>query len=150
MAGLIPKCQGFTPYGYQLAPVAEASLPIPIPPRSYNRNAIRPAPWSRIHEPVPRPGMNQPPIKSQDRWGNRNAKDEPALRLPPQAYNVNAIPTNYDKRTPIPVAWTRAAARSQTAESTAGGVIEPRKDLKSIAQRVNALTQLETIEITRS
>jgi hypothetical protein len=67
----------------------------------------------------------------------------------------------------VPVPWTKEAAKAQLAAASSGGAIEPKKDIKAVAQtfvetstdpaekywwsqRVNALSQLETIEITRS
>ena len=165
MAGL-NHCSGFTPFGYQLQPVASTQLPAPVPPREYNRSTLPPAPWARIHTPAPIYGPVVPPLNGPDIYGNQNAQDEPFPRIPPEAYNVGAIQTTYDKHTPVPVPWTKKEARAQLAASISGGSIEPRKDIKDLAQtfaetavdpaekfwwtkRVNILTQIDAIEATR-
>lgn len=166
MSGLNP-CSEFYPWGYNdpLQPPAQKLFPKPTPPSDYNRNAIRGPAKSRVHVPVPVSGPMRPPKNGQDFFGDKNAATWLPAPQDPKSFNVNAIGTNYTATYPVLTAWSREAAKSQVADSS-GGAIEPPKDLRAVAEtfaktasdekerdwwerRVNALSQLEAITITR-
>lgn len=167
MAGLNP-CQDFYPWGYNnpLEPPAQKISAAPLAPNEYNRNAIRGPSRARRIVPVPVAGPMHPPLRGQDFYGDKNAAGLLPWPQNPKSFNVNAIGTNYKTTYPILTPWSREAAKSQVVDSMNGGSIEPPKDLRTVAEtfaktssdekerewwerRVNALSQLEAITITR-
>ena len=169
MSGLRPDCDEFAPWGYNssLQPLArKVEVPV-VPPSEYNKHAIPPPPWARLHVPVPAAGPMKVPLRTQDRYGNMSANPSPFPVSNPLDFNKNAIGTNYNQHMPELIPWSKDTAKDQVVESTSGGNIEPpKKDLKAVAeefiktvidprqkywweQRINSLTQLEAIELTR-
>lgn len=167
MTGLNP-CQEFYPWGYNnpLEPPAQKISAAPLAPNEYNRNAIRGPSRARRIVPVPVAGPMHPPLRGQDFYGDKNAAGLLPWPQNPKSFNVNAIGTNYKTTYPILTPWSREAAKSQVVDSMNGGSIEPPKDLRTVAEtfaktssdekerewwerRVNALSQLEAITITR-
>ena len=167
MTGLNP-CQDFYPWGYNnpLEPPAQKISAAPLAPNEYNRNAIRGPSRARRIVPVPVAGPMHPPLRGQDFYGDKNAAGLLPWPQNPKSFNVNAIGTNYKTTYPILTPWSREAAKSQVVDSMNVGSIEPPKDLRTVAEtfaktssdekerewwerRVNALSQLEAITITR-
>ena len=170
MSGLTNPVRAY-PFGYnnpKEKPAVE-HLPSALAPSEYNKGTLPKAPGLRRNVPIANPGMQQPPVRKIDVWGNINART--ILPAPVTDFHIDRLPQRPGALTSPPTEpWSKEFARKKMAaltgiseESTPGA---PSRDILQVARvfmetttdpaiknvwemLLNSLAQLDAIALSR-